>query len=80
MADIGKQHHHNLLSKGLHTDKDEQEEAINLVLNEIDNDARLPDKDHTKLRKHINPDIVKLALTESVNNTSPRYDGIPTTT
>ncbi|KIM85017.1 hypothetical protein PILCRDRAFT_817853 [Piloderma croceum F 1598] len=54
MADIGRQHHHNLLSEGLHADED-----------------------HAKLGAHIDPDIIKLALKESANNTSPGYDGIP---
>jgi hypothetical protein len=32
MADIGRQHHHELLSKGMDTDTDEQKEAIKQVL------------------------------------------------
>jgi len=38
MADIGRQHHHDLLSEGIHEDPHEREEAIKSVLEEINED------------------------------------------
>jgi len=77
MADIGRQHHHELLSEGMHTDTDEREEAIEQVLDEIDHGARLSEADQAKLRKQIDQETVQLALKESANGTSSGCDGIP---
>jgi exonuclease III len=77
MADVGRQHHHELLVEGLHPDKDEREEAIEHVLSEVNDDAKLPDGASAELGKQVDPDIVQLALKESANNTSPGFDGIP---
>ena len=77
MADIGRQHHHDLLSEGLHDDVHEREEAIKAVLEEIDNDSKLPDVEKTKLGKQINEELITIALKHSANGASPRCDGIP---
>jgi hypothetical protein len=77
MADIGRQHHHDLLSEGIHEDPYEREEAIKSVLEEINEDSKLPEASKMKLGQPIDEDIIKTALKYSADGSSPGYDGIP---
>ena len=77
MADIGRQHHHDLLSEGIHEDPHEREDAIESVLEEIGEDSKLPDASRAKLGQPIDEDIIRIALKHSADGSSPGYDGIP---
>ncbi|KIM79698.1 hypothetical protein PILCRDRAFT_10186 [Piloderma croceum F 1598] len=77
MANIGRQHHHDLLSKGIHEDPHEREEAMKSVLEEVNEDSKLPKASKTKLGQPIDENIIKTALKYSADGSSPGYNGIP---
>jgi exonuclease III len=77
MAEIARKYHEDLLSSGLHPDETERETAIEDVLGEVSNDSILSDLAKAEMDKPINSDIIRLALSESANNTAPGINGIP---
>ena len=61
MVEIARKHHEDLLTQGYHPGEGEQQAAIKVVLEEIDNTEKLDGLTRDKLGMPIDEDIVRLA-------------------
>lgn len=76
MAQITRNHHHDLLLDDIDTPEDERLEIINEILELIDEDSKLPSPDKGKLIARITNEKIRAALYTSENGKAAGINGL----